>query len=154
MSTRVRVAPRLRRFTVAVPVAPLEIEAPKSANTCGRLFRMSSMRVTPSILMSCAVTTATGLVLSMFGDGMRVPVTSMRSPRSAVWAKARGVAINASANRVAVTQVFSANGKRIFIFERLRQVASGILIRGGLLECDKKHGKNRQRLRARQSFFE
>jgi hypothetical protein len=45
----------------------------------------------------------------MFGDGMRVPVTSMRSPRSAVCAKAKGAAMRARASSVAMTHDFLAN---------------------------------------------
>ena len=75
MSTRVRCEPRFRRLTDAVPVAPLEMLLPKSAKTCGRLLSRFSTLVTPSSLMSVAVTCATGLVLVMFGDTIREPVT-------------------------------------------------------------------------------
>jgi hypothetical protein len=62
-------------LTVAVPVEPLEMLPPWSAKTCGRLLSRFSTLLTPSILMSVAVTCVIGLVLVRFGEGMREPVT-------------------------------------------------------------------------------
>src|SRR3989344_1389166 len=87
--TWVRVAPRPRRLTVAVPVEPLDRAAPWAAKACGRLLIMSSPRVTPVALISAALTAVTGLTLSRFGDGIRVPVTTTSEISSeAVWAAA------------------------------------------------------------------
>ena len=77
ISTRVRDDPRPRRLTEATPVAPLVIEEPWPANTCGRLFMMSSIRVTPCALMSAFPTVVTGATEVRLGDGMRVPVTTI-----------------------------------------------------------------------------
>jgi hypothetical protein len=76
-STRVRLEPRPRRFTVEVPVAPLDSICPISANTWGIWFRMSDTLVSPVILMSCWVMIDTGLSLSRVCNGMREPVTSI-----------------------------------------------------------------------------
>src|SRR3569833_2864256 len=75
--TRVRLAPRPRRFTVAVPLELLETVEPWAAKDCGRLFSRSSTRATPWALMSAEVTEVTGATLVRFGVGMRVPVTTI-----------------------------------------------------------------------------
>src|SRR5690606_39595451 len=74
-STRVRCDSRLRRLTVAAPVAPFDRLPPKSANACGRLLMRSSTRVTPSILTVSELTAVTGLMLVRLGWAMREPVT-------------------------------------------------------------------------------
>ena len=57
---------------MAVPVAPLEIDEPWPANTCGRELVMSSTRVTPWALISALPTVVTGAIEVRFGDGIRV----------------------------------------------------------------------------------
>ena len=62
--------------SVAYAQTPPAVQLPpKSANTWGRLLSRFSTLLTPSSLMSVAVTCVTGLVLVMFGDTMREPVT-------------------------------------------------------------------------------
>jgi hypothetical protein len=89
-STRVRVGPRPRRSTVAMPCEPLEMPAPWFAVTCGRLFSRSSVRVTPCSLTSALPTTVIGLALVRLGCGMREPVTTT-SETSALAAGAAAV---------------------------------------------------------------
>ncbi len=68
---------------------------------------MFSTFFTPSNLMSSALMTATGLVPSTVGEGMREPVISSFSTFSvAVCAKAKGAAISEIAISVAMTHVF------------------------------------------------
>ncbi len=74
--TRVRVTPRLRRSTVAVPVEPLPMAEPWPANACGRLLTRSSIRVAPVSLISALETVVTGLTAVRLADGIRVPVTT------------------------------------------------------------------------------
>src|SRR5258706_3214222 len=90
ISTRVRDEPRPRRSTVAVPEEPLEIIEPWPAKTCGRELVMSSIRVTPWALMSALPTVVTGAMDVRFGEGMRVPVTTISetSPLAAAAAAA------------------------------------------------------------------
>lgn len=97
ISTRVRLARRPRRSTVAVPVAPLEMAEPWEANTCGSWFTRSSVRVMPRIITSWEPTVVTGLTLSRLGDGMRVPVTTTSATSSApaaAWATAGPAAVS------------------------------------------------------------
>ncbi len=47
ISTRVRFAPRPRRLTVAVPVAPFDTFEPCAAKACGSELIRSSVRVVP-----------------------------------------------------------------------------------------------------------
>src|SRR3954470_12134230 len=77
ISTRVRLGPRPRRFTVAVPSEALETLEPCAAKDCGRELIRSSTRLTPWALMSAAVTLVTGATLVRFGVGIRVPVTTI-----------------------------------------------------------------------------
>src|SRR4051812_1849778 len=93
ISTRVREAPRPRRFTVAMPLEPLETLEPCDANDCGRLFIRSSMRVTPWALMSAAVTEVTGATLVRLGVGIRVPVTTISETSPAAGAAAAAAAL-------------------------------------------------------------
>ncbi|MNI50306.1 hypothetical protein D3C73_1049600 [compost metagenome] len=79
-STRVRLAPRLRRFSVARPwpatvFVVLEAEAPRP--TCGWRAMASIRLVTPMFSISWASTTLTGVEASTFGRRMREPVTTM-----------------------------------------------------------------------------
>ena len=76
-STSVRDAPRSRRFTVAVPDAPLEIKAPWSGVTCGSWLMRSSVRVAPCSLNSSPRTIVTGLTAVRLRRGIREPVTMM-----------------------------------------------------------------------------
>ena len=75
-STRVRLAFKPRRLTVAVPVDPFDTMLPWSANTCGSWFSTSSTRVTPVAWMSAAVTKVTGAIEVWLGTAMRDPVTT------------------------------------------------------------------------------
>ena len=68
ISTRVRVEPRPRRFRVAVPVAPFDTVTFCAAKACGSWLTRSSMRVTPCVTTSAAVTCVTGVVDSRFAD--------------------------------------------------------------------------------------
>src|SRR3954454_20706614 len=77
INTRVRLGPRLRRFTVAVPEAPLDRLDPWAANDCGSELMRSSVRLVPWSLTSWLVSTVTGLAEVRFGCGMRVPVMTM-----------------------------------------------------------------------------
>jgi hypothetical protein len=71
--------------------------------------RFSVLR-TPSILMSSALMTAMGLVLSTFCcSGMREPVTSIFTAGGVACANAKGAAIIAMANSVATTHDFRVN---------------------------------------------
>ena len=79
MRTSVRDAPKLRKFTEEVPVAPLDRLLPKSAKADGNWLMMSEVLVIPSHLMSCAEITLTGLTLSSVGEGRREPVISTLS---------------------------------------------------------------------------
>src|SRR5262249_767351 len=54
--------------------------------TCGSWLRMSAVTGRPPRVTSCAPTTCTGLTLSRFGDGMRVPVTTTSATSSSVCA--------------------------------------------------------------------
>ena len=62
---------------MAVPVWPLVIEDPCVAKNCGRLLVRSSIRVTPWARMSALETVVTGAMEVRFGDGIRVPVTTI-----------------------------------------------------------------------------
>ena len=68
MRTSVRVEPRLRSETVAVPDEPFDTVEFWAAKACGSWVTRSSTRVTPCSLMSCAETDDTGLVVVRFGD--------------------------------------------------------------------------------------
>ena len=63
---------------------------PWEAKDCGKLLIRSSTRITPWALMSAGPMATTGLTLSRFGVGMRVPVTtiSATTPSSFSCAKA------------------------------------------------------------------
>src|SRR3954468_22128167 len=77
ISTKVRVTPRLRRFTVAVPVEPFETLPAWDAVTCGNALITSSVRVVPERRISWLLTTVTGLVEGRLGWGMREPVMTI-----------------------------------------------------------------------------
>src|SRR5579859_5766516 len=111
ISTRVRLGPRPRRSTVAAPVAALEIDEPWPANTCGRELVMSSMRVTPWALMSALPIVVTGAIEVRFGDGIRVPVTTISetspaaaSAVAAAWAAIGKMTTAAAPHRIEVVR--------------------------------------------------
>ena len=110
-STRVRDEPRPRRLTVAAPVEPLEIEDPWPAKTCGRELVMSSIRVTPCALMSALPIVVTGAIEVRFGEGMRVPVTTI-SETSPVLAAAAAAAWVAERPRKAAPQIIEEANRR------------------------------------------
>src|SRR6185312_5612316 len=122
ISTRVREEPRPRRSTVAVPVAPLEGIEPWPANTCGSELVMSSIRVTPWALMSALPTVVTGAIEVRFGEGMRVPVTTISetSPAAASAAAAAAAAWVADRPRKAAPQIIEEASRRsrvVWIFK-------------------------------------
>jgi hypothetical protein len=79
ISTRVRTEPRLRRATVAVPLAPLEMVEFCAWNTCGSWVIRSSMRIVPVKVISSGSRTETGLMASRVGRGINEPVTVISS---------------------------------------------------------------------------
>ena len=112
ISTRVRAEPRSRRLTVAVPFEPLVIEEPWPANTCGRELVMSSIRVTPWALMSEAPTVVMGAMEVRFGDGMRVPVTTISETSPLVASAAAAKACVADRPRKAAPQIIEEANRR------------------------------------------
>ncbi len=104
ISTRVRGEPRPRRFRVAVPVAAFARVTFCAAKACGSWLTRSSMRVTPCVTTSAAVTCVTGVVDSRFAERMREPVTTISPRLSCASAGAAPAAVSApmtSARRTA-----------------------------------------------------
>ena len=110
ISTRVRVEPRPRRLTVAVPFEPLETLEPWAAKACGRLFTRSSTRDTPCALMSAAETEVTGATLVRFGVGIRVPVTTISDTSAPAASAARTVVADSPAS--AAPQIIEEANRR------------------------------------------
>ena len=119
ISVSVRVEPRPRRSTVAVPSAPLASEDAWLAATAGSELRTSSIRVVPCSFMSWLLTTATGDEASTSGRAIREPVTTMSASSPAavvsalsasilsalIFCAAAGVAISARLRAIGATVV-------------------------------------------------
>src|SRR5581483_1925884 len=76
-STRVRLAPRPRRSTEAMPVCALPLlNCVSLGDTAGRLLSNVSTSTVPWSLNSCWLTVWLGLIASVFGCGIREPVTT------------------------------------------------------------------------------
>src|SRR3569833_1764311 len=117
ISTRVRLGPRPRRLTVAVPSEALETLEPWAAKDCGRLLIRSSTRVTPWALMSAEVTEVTGVMLVRFGVGMRVPVTTISETSLLAAASAAAAeAWVADRPRKATPQIIEEANRRSLMF--------------------------------------
>ena len=72
-----RVEPRPRKLTVAVPVAPFDRVEVWPGATCGSELSRSSIRVVPDSLISWLVTVVIGAIEVRLGCGMREPVMTM-----------------------------------------------------------------------------
>ena len=100
---------------MAVPDEALEIIEPWPANTCGRELVMSSIRVTPWALISALPTVVTGAMEVRFGDGMRVPVTTI-SDTSPLVASAAAADACVAKPRKAAPQIIEEANRRSRVF--------------------------------------